>query len=221
MPDRITFLELLPDSIKNDATIQAAAAALDAELIKTESAINNVVIIPRISEQPLEVVDTLAKMFHVDFYEPWLTLEQRRGIVKNSLLWHTQKGTPSAIEGLVYAIFSEAMVTEWYEYGGNPYWFRVTIDSDKEETPTDEVLNELYRAIHVMKNTRSWMELIWLLRQHDLNMYHAMGVQYKTEAFIDSDYFNGQDVVVDKAPWYFCGISFHVDKTPISMVDYS
>lgn len=222
MAERVVFYDFLPSSLRDDPVIKAAAEAVDKEMAKTESYIKNVIIIPRIEEQPEEVLDALAIHFHVDFYEPvTLTLEQKRIMVKNSLDWHTRKGTPSAVEEVVSAVFSGAVTEEWFEYGGLPYYFKVTADMDTEQLVDDDTLVLLTQAITVMKNTRSWLELIYLLRQRDFHHYHAMGVHHKQELNVDSEYFNGEDVEVDDGPWYFCGAVPQIDNSPIEMGDYS
>ena len=37
-------------------------------------------------------------------------------------------GTRAAVELAIRAVFSTATVSEWFEYGGKPYYFRLSVD---------------------------------------------------------------------------------------------
>lgn len=113
----VTLSELLPSSIASDPDVAAAAAAIDAELRKATLSVPNVLIIPRIREITESVlIDLLAWQYHVDFYDAALPLATRRELVCKSLDWHTRKGTPSAVEEVVTAVFSDGKVIEWWDF---------------------------------------------------------------------------------------------------------
>ena len=154
----ISLRELLPPSIASDPDILAAAEALDAELQKATARIPGVSILPNIREiTDSAIIDLLAWQFHVDFYEPDAPLSVRRDLVAKSLEWHTRKGTPSVVEEVVTAALSDAQVQEWFEYGGAPYFFRISTHLPLSE---ETEVRRLLAAIDSVKNTRSWLEFI-------------------------------------------------------------
>lgn len=170
----ITLRELLPPSIAGDPDILAAADAVDAELRKATACIPNVSIIPRIREiVDSTIIDLLAWQFHVDFYEADAPLETRRELVARSLDWHTRKGTPSVVEEVVTAALSDAEVSEWFNYDGEPYFFRVQTEMPLAE---EEEIRRLIDAIYSVKNTRSWLEFIEAITKAWLRLYFAAGV---------------------------------------------
>lgn len=76
---------------------------------------------------PENIVDYLARQYHVDFYQADLSLDAKRKLVKNSIIWHRHKGTKWAVEQVVSTVFEHpAHVEEWFEYGGDPYKFKIT-----------------------------------------------------------------------------------------------
>jgi phage tail P2-like protein len=159
---QIRLIDLVPPSIKDDPAIQTAAVVLDTELRKITAAIPTTLLLPRLDELTEDIVDSLAWQFHVDFYEPGISLAQKRKLVKNAIETHRRKGTPHAVEEVVTAILEDAVVQEWFEYGGEPYHFRVIKINGQV---TAEMYPKLKKAIDTVKNTRSWLEGVSLYRE--------------------------------------------------------
>ncbi|MBO8136811.1 MAG: phage tail protein I [Desulfotomaculum sp.] len=164
----ISLLDILPESLIKDPDVKALAQAIDPELQAISSVIVECILLTRIDELPEEVVDVLALQFHVDFYEPDLPLKQKRELVKNSISWHKRKGTPSAVEELVTAIFGDGEVQEWFEYGGQPYHFKV-LTNNSAATTTD--VQRFERAVESVKNARSILEAVEITVTDEMELY--------------------------------------------------
>jgi len=169
----ISLLDLIPPNLKSDPQVQAAAAALDAELKAVTEAVKNIILYSRIDELPGEIIDHLAWHFHVDYYDPGLPLEVKRILVKNALTWHRSKGTPAAVEELITAVFDEGQVEEWWEYGGDPYTFKVITFN---AAVTTEKAQEFIRALNSIKNARSWLESVEITQMEELPLYFGAAV---------------------------------------------
>jgi len=161
--DALKLFDLFPKRI-SDEYMEALAYALDTELQEITAAIKEIAIMTRIMELPEDLVDLLAWQLHVDFYEPLgLSLDKKRALVQNSLLWHMHKGTKYILEDMIRILFfDDFSIEEWFEYDGDPYYFRL-ISSD---TLTDLLqYTDLIRAIFELKNERSWLEGIRFNRE--------------------------------------------------------
>lgn len=162
----VSLLDILPSNLLEDPQVSAAAKALDAELQAVTKATAEILHLPRLDELPETVVDLLAWQWHVDFYEPLdMSIETKRRLIRESIAWHKIKGTPAAVEKVLSAAFANAHVEEWYEYGGEPGHFRVTI----EDVITDpEKQANIRAAIYSAKNERSWLDaLLYMLVLED------------------------------------------------------
>lgn len=161
---------LLPSSIKEDEIIKSIANALDYELKEISAAIDELLIITNIDNLNEEIIDSLAWQFHVDFYEPLgLTLEKKKALVKNALLWHRHKGTKAVIEEMISILFSRpCKVTEWFEYGGKPYFFRLYIDGIQLKMGDFEYI---LRAVWELKNVRSWLEKLVITKKREQDIF--------------------------------------------------
>ena len=159
--DGVSLLDILPPNILEDEQINAAARAIDAELQKAPAAVQECLFLPHLDSLPESVLDLLAWQWHVDFYEPTeLEKSVKCELIRKSIAWHRKKGTPAAVEEVVSAAFEKSWVKEWFEYGGNPFYFKVItedVTTDKDE------IERMKRAINAAKNVRSWLEGIEFL----------------------------------------------------------
>lgn len=170
----ISLRELLPPSIAADPSILAAADAIDAELRAATERVPGVSIIPNVrSITNSALIDLLAWQFHVDFYDAGAPLAVRRALVAKSLDWHFRKGTPAVVEEVVTAALSDAVITEWFEYGGKPYFFRIATEMPLS---SEDEIRTLLDAIFSVKNTRSWLEFIQALTTAWVRLYFGAGV---------------------------------------------
>jgi len=162
------LLAILPESLKKDPQFVAMAEALTPELQAISKAIVEVVLHPRIDELPEPVVDLLAWEYHVDFYDPALPMEKKRALVKNSRQWHERKGTPSAVEEVVTIAFDVAQVVEWFEYGGEPYHFKITT---RDRITSEERFKEMLRAVDSAKRKSTRLQVVNIIRDNDSAMF--------------------------------------------------
>ena len=155
--DDYSIHEDLPESL-NRKNVKELASLSDEALRQYDSIIYRVLIYPVIDTLPSDLVNALAVQLHCDFYDYSLPLEKRRALVKESIAWHRIKGTPAAVEQVVSAAFGPCHVSEWYEYGGKPYTFRVSIAGKDAFDVKSRNINQLLKAIYSAKNVRSWLD---------------------------------------------------------------
>ena len=195
------FRELLPDSLSGDASIRAAAAALDTVLDATTRAITGVLLyarlaydtgfaepvamlppLARLSELsgglaslPEPVLDLLAWQLHVEGYETAVDVAAKRQLIAGSLLLHRRRGTPWAVRtALEAALHVPATVQQWFEYGGEPYFFRVRLDVS--DAGLDETgVTDAMRIIYDYKNVRSWLDCLETVTTRPLPVSVAVG----------------------------------------------
>jgi len=145
----------------------------------------------RIDELPEQALDLLAWQLHIEGYELAQGLEEKRNLIKRAIKLHRYKGTPYAIKEVLRALSLEGQVKEWFEYGGQPYHFRVDILS-KGKLIEPETETKLLKLIEEYKNTRSKLEKV--------SIGYSMGRTSITTAgaFIDSGYEYFAPVVIEE-----------------------
>lgn len=163
--------QILPSSIASDKTVQDIAKAISAKLQLINRQTELILLLPRLDELSEALIDELAWQYHVDFYDYQADIAKKRELVRSAIAWHRYKGTPAAVEEVCTAVFQSARVFEWWQYGGEPYHFQVRLI--EEGIPDNRVIDNLERAIQVIKNTRSWLDGLSFYRELMATIYLA------------------------------------------------
>ncbi|TEY00209.1 phage tail protein I [Campylobacter sp. US33a] len=85
--------------------------------------------------------------------------KEARKLISKALLLDRYNGTTWAIKEALKAVFPTAVVKEWFNYGGEPYFFKVKV-STSEISFDERTLALLDRLILEFKNVRSVLESI-------------------------------------------------------------
>lgn len=150
------FQDFLPESLKRDSDSIALADALTLvfQLIYEKSLLVNL-----LDQIPDEFLDYIAYEENIDFYETTLPIETKRQLIQDSPFLHKTKGTPAAVEKALKSVLGDVSLTEWFEYGGNPFHFQVDINVLNTGV-TQETLSLVEKIIEAYKNKRSIIEKI-------------------------------------------------------------
>ena len=175
--------EVAPPNLLNDPVIRALLEATDPELQKVKEQIINVIIYPRIDEiEDESLLDLLAWQFHTESYDLAKTIEEKRNLVKNAIELHRYKGTKYALQRALEAVGVSGEIKEWFEYGGEPYRFKVDLGIQDREI-TVELRDKLIQLVSEYKNERSWLEEILLSCLATGSFPFAIGQTVETESF--------------------------------------
>ena len=102
------------------------------------------------------MLDILAKDFSVGWYLYDGTVEAKRAQIKSCFYVHRRLGTKSAMVTALSDLCPGSDVDEWFNYGGEPYHFRVLLDVTEQRTPINQSVVETY--INLFKSLRSVLE---------------------------------------------------------------
>lgn len=157
----------LPQSLDKE-NVQEVAKVVDDTLLSFDKTIAEVLIYPAIDMLGSELINTLAIQMHCDFYDDTLPLAVRRNLVKNSIAWHRIKGTPAAVEQMIQTVYQTGVVEEWFDYGGEPFFFKVNLGDSQITT---QKIKNLIKMINASKNVRSWLEVLRFSKSIDITRY--------------------------------------------------
>jgi phage tail P2-like protein len=153
----INLLSLQTKFMQQDPTTAALCAALEPQFRQLADEVKTCLIYASVDTMDDKLLDELAWSMHVDWYDAKAETEIKRLIIKRSLKVHRYRGTLYAIEETMKDYFQDAEVKEWFEYGGNPYNFRVSVKAGVIDT---ELATQFAMAVNAVKNVRSHLELI-------------------------------------------------------------
>ena len=118
--------------------------------------LNRYVVNPQ--SAPAHILPWLAWAVSVDDWSDNWSEEVRRNVIKASIEVHKKKGTIGALKKALEAFnYTNVKVEEWFEYGANPYFFRVFFDVVEPGFDVN-ILPDVGKVIDNTKNARSHLE---------------------------------------------------------------
>lgn len=153
----LELMEFLPAWMRTDKTAKALAYAVQKQLLQVIGQIQRLSVYTRIDQLPNDILDELGWQFNIPEYSSSLPIGIKRALVKSAILTHKQRGTVAAVERVVSDIFGNGYVEEWFEYGGNPYNFRVHTSN---VSAGDEEAAYFESIVASSQNVRSYLESV-------------------------------------------------------------
>lgn len=157
------FSKTVPFNIAKDKNIKDLSCVIDNIAIDIKQKTEMVLLLPKLKELPDSILNELAYQFHVDFYREYFDHDTKVKLIESSIATHKIKGTPYAVEKVCTDIFKSEKVVENWEYGGEPYHFKVSFI--KEAITDVSKIDSLMEAISSTKNVRSWCDEIGFITE--------------------------------------------------------
>ena len=151
------IMSILPSVLSNDSGMNklARTAALGVDEILAD--LDAAGIYNRIEELPEDLLDILAEDLGIHWYDYDFKLETKRSVVAATFDVHRHMGTKGAMVAAICSIWPNSSVEEWFEYGGDPYFFRVLVEANGDGGEPIRY-SKINRTVQLYKNARSWME---------------------------------------------------------------
>lgn len=159
--------QILPDALVRKAEVQALSYALRQAIRRLMDDCKSISVYAAIESLPEEMLDLLAVELGTQYYDTALPIENKRELVAGTMVWYLTSGAPSAVEELVAAVFGEGEVKEWFEYGGEPYYFKVRTNAPLRP----DILEQFAQILNNVKNARSHIESVDVERTARLVVY--------------------------------------------------
>lgn len=172
--NRENLLEGFPESLSISKDKEKMAKGVSNALAKTVFDTDRAAIYTQINALPEALLDILAYDFKVEWYDYEGSIEEKRKTILECFAIHRFKGTKFAVENALEGIYSQVKVSEWFEYGGEPYHFSVTInDSTKDEEKRTRILEK----VQYYKNLRSVLDSVKFIIGIDTKVTVNIGVK--------------------------------------------
>ncbi len=153
--DRAALLEGFPPSLARDEDKEKMAESTAPLLAQVISETDKASIFTQIDTLPEWLLDILASDFKAEWYDYEGTIDEKRKTIQECMFIHRYKGTKFAVETALKSVYSKATVSEWFDYGGEPFHFSVTIN---DTTNDREKRSRILEKIQYYKNLRSVLD---------------------------------------------------------------
>ena len=156
-----SMLSVLPGVLARDKGMYDLAQLIGWILGENAVEVNDPAIFQRIYELDEDLLDILAVDCKVDWYDFDADIDtKRRQIATN---WHVRKrlGTVGAVKTALQAVWPDTTVEEWFDYDGDPGYFRVLLGLDTAGTVN---FTKAVRMIDIFKPVRAHVDGYPILR---------------------------------------------------------
>ena len=153
-----TLLDLIPSDRSLDAQCTSYAIFKSMQIIRKYS--ERLCIYANIDNLQEPVLDYLAMEWRLPYYDSEFSLHTKRNLVKNGFQWNMSAGTPGIVEDLLQSVFGEGSVSEWFDYGGSPGFFKIRTNA----MLTPDIESFFSVLLKKAKNVSSWLEKIEIHR---------------------------------------------------------
>lgn len=152
------FIDILPGHLET-AEVRALAYAIGQQVRQICSYADKSRTYAALASTPSAVLDVLAAELRTPAYDEALPVETKRELISGTLTFYTHMGTPAALEKLISTLFARGRVSEWYDYNGSVYHFKVQIDI-AADTVDDARRAQVQAWVNQYKNQRSILDSI-------------------------------------------------------------
>ena len=153
----LEFIKLLPEFMRDDEAVKGLSAWLDRlipELVDKFKTLPTWDSIDTMSEAEL---DDLAWELNLPWYKADAPIGTKRELIRSANDVHSTTGTKAAVENIIQTYFGDGKVLEWFEYGGQPGYFRV---ESTNPTVNNERMTEFLHLLSQVKRASSKLESI-------------------------------------------------------------
>lgn len=150
-----SMLSVLPGVLGLDKGMYNLAQMVGWIFGENAGNVNAPAVFQNISEMDEDLLDILAKDCKVDWYDYDADIAtKRRQLLSN---WHVRDklGTVSAVKTALQAVWPNTTVEEWFDYGGDPGYFRVFLSTDASGTID---FAKAVRMINIFKPVRAHID---------------------------------------------------------------
>lgn len=124
----VGLVEGLPPDVAKEPWVQILDAVFRERRKKELEAAERLKIYTDIDRADEAVLDILAVQFRVDWYDTSYPIETKRRIIKTALEVRRYCGTERAVQKALSSIYPNVKISEWYDYGGRPGYWRMNVD---------------------------------------------------------------------------------------------
>lgn len=186
--------QILPLWLAEKPEVQALGYAIMKANQKMLDLLDQSMVYAGIDRLPEKILDVLAIELRAQYYEEDLEIESKRKIIKNTLYLYSKAGTPEAVTQMISQVFGGGVMAEWFEYGGEPYHFKV----DTSAIMSEDINEKFVKLIRRVKNIRSHLDQIVIKRKIEAVSYIATAQRSYTKAPVIVDGYLDKNTIESK-----------------------
>jgi len=160
--------------MREDDAVAALASGSNEVIRQLANSIRLLSTWDHIADMTGKELDELAWELGIPWYDSAASDDAKRMIIKQSDQIYAKLGTKWAVEQIVTAYFGTGVVREWWEYGGDPFHFKILSDNpDLVNTR----LSKFMALLETVKRKSAWMDAILITLTGEMTVYFGMAIR--------------------------------------------
>lgn len=168
LPDLIS---LQTSAMSKDPTTVAFSYLLDNELKKIEPLQANIAY--SLDSYPEDILDELALEKNIFWYDANASIQIKRNLIRNAEKVFKYLGTDYAVEEVIKDYFGDGEIQQWYDYGGQPFHFKVITSNPKVN---DVLALQFSKAVNRVKRLSTRLEEVVVSMNGETVIYTAIAL---------------------------------------------
>ena len=136
--NNMDFIQLMPAFMKEDEAVQGLSEGVNRVTEELAAKIRLFSTWNQIDNMTAAELDMLAEELHISWYDKTASMDVKREIIKNSDMVHSKMGTNWAVQNVIETYFGSGEIQDWYDYGGEPYHFKIITSNQNITTGAAE-----------------------------------------------------------------------------------
>ena len=171
--------DALPQILAKEPWAQAMAYAINRQLNRLLTYADGVLIFASIDKMPDKILDILSVELRLPYYDQTFSTVVKRELIKGALQYWATAGTVESLTKILANIFGDATIEEWYEYGGEPGYFRILTTNPNV---TGETLAQFTKTAQDVKRLSAWLEEVLVdMDIPKMDTYHGFAIHDHTD----------------------------------------
>lgn len=166
--EQIDLAKLLPEFMRGERANRGLAAGANIVLRDVAAKAKLLTVWDKIDSMTDEQLDELAWELNIEWYKSTADTQTKRAIIKSSDKVHAKLGTKWAVEQIITDYFGSGAVREWWEYGGEPYHFKVF---STNPGLVNEHHDEFLAMLEVVKRKSAWLDAVIISLTGEMNIF--------------------------------------------------
>jgi phage tail P2-like protein len=175
----------LPKIIAKEPWAQAMAYAVSRQMGQLMNYANGVLLFANTDNMPDAILDILAVELRLPYYDQSYTTQVKRELIKGAFTYWASTGTVASLAEILVKIFGDAEIEEWFEYGGDPGYFRILTGNPNI---TGNTLEQFKQTAQNVKRLSAWLEEVLVdMAIPNMNIFNGFALYDHTETTLTQE----------------------------------
>ena len=178
--------KLVPDFMKDDATVQALNETLESVVKKLANDMKRLSVWGNMQKLSDEELDAIAYEFDIPWYNKSYTKDKKINIIQNNVALIKKLGTPATMQTIIEDIFGACELEEaGIDYDGNPHHIRIMVNQGESLSGVN--YDRFMYMIGKVKRASTWIDDVYNIYLAEGSTGIVMNVQDRVQEEITFD----------------------------------